>query len=135
MRRPFSTAIAACVLLLALFSSVADSKPLVPVGLQKGRSTLSPWSLGVDSWTQPAVNPGTFLVFRWSDAERDVQQFPDEDSFDSCNFYSADPLGPPRKVGMDVYLVRRAERGKTLFFGSRVGTDCYKGLKVAIRVS
>ncbi|CAI5515775.1 unnamed protein product, partial [Closterium sp. Naga37s-1] len=108
---------------------------VVPVGLEKGRPSLNPWRLGVEKWTPPVMRPGTFLLFRWMDAERDVQQFPDQASFDSCDFYSADPLGPPRKVGMDVYLVRRAEQGKTLYFGSRVGSDCFNGLKVAIPVS
>ncbi|CAI6000869.1 unnamed protein product [Closterium sp. NIES-64] len=49
---------------------------------------------------------GGFVLFRWFGQMRDVQQFPNKQAFDSCDFSRADPAG-----GADVITVVSAGEG------------------------
>ncbi|CAI5515777.1 unnamed protein product [Closterium sp. Naga37s-1] len=79
---------------------------VVVVGLESGRSNVNPWSKGLLDLKMPAVRPGDFLLFRWFGQMRDVQQFPNKQAFDSCDFSRADPAG-----GADVITVVSAREG------------------------
>ncbi|GJP41514.1 hypothetical protein CLOM_g1181 [Closterium sp. NIES-68] len=124
------------VLLLLLFTAgVTEAMPrVVVVGLNAGRSSVNPWSSGLLALKMPSVRPGDFLLFRWFGQMRDVQQFPNQQAYDICDFTRADPVGPRRFFGLDLYLVRKAERGKTLYFGSSVKKECEKGVKAQVYV-
>ncbi|CAI5984373.1 unnamed protein product [Closterium sp. NIES-64] len=79
---------------------------VVVIGLESGRSNVNPWSKGLLDLKMPAVRPGDFLLFRWFGQMRDVQQFPNKQAFDSCDFSRADPAG-----GADVITVVSAGEG------------------------
>ncbi|CAI5515778.1 unnamed protein product [Closterium sp. Naga37s-1] len=108
---------------------VAYAQPLpVMVGFLQG-NPVSHWSGGVNLWKPPAVKPGDILE------THDVQRFKSILAFNAYSFLSAVPLTSASQFGMRRFQVKPAHAGKTLFFGSSVGKDCQRGVKIAIPVS
>ncbi|CAI5984374.1 unnamed protein product [Closterium sp. NIES-64] len=127
------------LLLAATFTGVAYTQvgfpPLpVMVGFLQG-NPVSHWSGGVNLWKPPAVKPGDILVFQWFAETHDVQRFKNIFAFKTCAFFNAVPLTSASQFGMRLFQVKPAHAGKTLFFGSSVGKDCQRGVKIAIPVS
>ncbi|CAI5501574.1 unnamed protein product [Closterium sp. Naga37s-1] len=103
----------------------------VMVGFLQG-NPVSHWSGGVNLWKPPAVKPGDILVFQWFAETHDVQRFKNIFAFKACAFLNAVPLTSASQFGMRLFQVKPAHAGKTLFFGSSVGKDCQRGVKIAI---
>ncbi|CAI6003737.1 unnamed protein product [Closterium sp. NIES-65] len=113
----------------------SNGRPLpVMVGFLQG-NPVSHWSGGVNLWKPPAVKPGDILVFQWFAETHDVQRFKNIFAFKTCAFFNAVPLTSASQFGMRLFQVKPAHAGKTLFFGSSVGKDCQRGVKIAIPVS
>ncbi|CAI5459991.1 unnamed protein product [Closterium sp. Yama58-4] len=112
-------------------SSGCHDSGAVMVGFLQG-NPVSHWSGGVNLWKPPAVKPGDILVFQWFAETHDVQRFKNIFAFKACAFFNAVPLTSASQFGMRLFQVKPAHAGKTLFFGSSVGKDCQRGVKIAI---
>ncbi|CAI5467658.1 unnamed protein product [Closterium sp. Yama58-4] len=97
-------------------------------------SMISPWAYGVSSWKQPIVVPGDVLVFRWI-GMRNVRQWATPLGYTACWFGFAKTVAPQGYWGMIRYTVAPSEARTTLYFGSSIGDDCARNIKVRINVS
>eukprot|EP00475_Leptophrys_vorax_P042318 TRINITY_DN7982_c0_g1_i3.p1 TRINITY_DN7982_c0_g1~~TRINITY_DN7982_c0_g1_i3.p1 ORF type:complete len:132 (+),score=0.31 TRINITY_DN7982_c0_g1_i3:220-615(+) len=123
------------VLLLAAAALHAEAKTVVVGKGVDFASLVNPWNAGVNTyWQPPTVVPGDTLVFRWF-GRREVQQWPTMVGYNTCWFYYAKVLTGPRYFGMYRYTVKSTDQRTVLYFGSNVGDDCARDVKVAIPIS
>ncbi|GJP45785.1 hypothetical protein CLOM_g5121 [Closterium sp. NIES-68] len=97
-------------------------------------SYISPWAYGVNNWKQPTVVAGDVLVFRWIGL-RNVLQWATPLGYTACWFGFAKTVSPQAYWGFKRYVVQLTETRSTLYFGSSIGDDCARDIKVRINVS
>ncbi|CAI5469560.1 unnamed protein product [Closterium sp. Yama58-4] len=128
----------ACVLLCAFHAEFAHAQLKTQGKLYEVGSGLlryfSPWNQDVVGWIPPRnIKPGDIILFRWL-GRHDVRQFPTIIGFSTCSFFLSKTLASGSYFGFYRYIVKPTDKGTTLYFGSSIGDDCQRDMKVAIPI-